>query len=112
MTITTEIKREYKKLSSEMEAGQRRMKALEGMMREYKIWHYPYSEAISDMVLDFVMGQEGEASFEAITCFLEEKNIEIPSQKLSLVLNRNPQLHYKRQSQTWEIRKLEKEAAA
>lgn len=104
MSIVTEIKREYKKVSNEVDCGQRRMKALECTLREYKVWNYPYSEAISDLVLDFIMQHDREVEFDEITAMLVEKNIEIPHQKLSMVLNRHPQLVYNRQKQKWGIR--------
>lgn len=103
MSIETELRKEYRAITQDLDEKKRRLVALEAMMKEYSIWFWPSPQTLSNMIVECVKDASGHATHDAIHACLVAHSVELPKQKLSVALSKHNALSYNRRTSEWEL---------
>lgn len=95
--------KEFKKLEKQMAQDNRKLEALRVIIKEYATEDYPSVERMNMIITECLRKHDGHADFDQIAECIDDHNIIIPRTKLSLILTKNENIYFDRNTAQWKI---------
>lgn len=92
---------EMRKLEKQILNDNRKLDALRLVIKEYATEDHPGTEKMNQIIFECVQKNNGAASLDQIAECIEDHQIILPRNKLSLFLTKHQQIKYDREQKKW-----------